>query len=364
MIPVKGRRQNVVAQAVIIDHLMPPMTRAEVYGDLADLEGLVDEYYHAMGMDTRREAWLREKIIEQVGQTNIISELAFGQLENDDDVETEILNQLDTYLCDIKEAQIRHGLHVLGALPEDSKLSDTLVALLRLPRGSAASEQGILHNLVADMQLTHNDQLFDPLQTDVETWQGDKPAHLVAVDERPWRTTADTRERLELLAIQWVEKYVIQESTTAEISVEFSVQYPRTADQFTYTKDVLHKALAKGVELEIQSLVNGLAGEFVEPGPSGAPTRGRLDTLPTGRNFFSVDNRAIPSPAAWAIGERSAQSLIERHLQEHGDYPNQLGLSVWGTATMRTGGDDIAQAFSLMGIKPVWAAGSHRVIDF
>ena len=124
-------------------------------------------------------------------------------------------------------------------------------------------------------------------------------------------------------------------------------------------------ALRQSAEQEIAALLDGLSTvAFVDPGPSGAPTRGRLDTLPTGRNFFSVDNRSIPSPAAWALGQLSAQALIERHLQEHGDYPAQVGLSVWGTATMRTGGDDIAQAFALMGINPVWAPGSQRVVDF
>ncbi len=99
-------------------------------------------------------------------------------------------------------------------------------------------------------------------------------------------------------------------------------------------------------------------------GPSGAPSRGRLDTLPTGRNFFSVDNRSIPSPAAWTLGEKSAQAFVERYLQDHGDYPRRLGLSIWGTATMRTGGDDIAQAFALMGVRPIWSLGSQRVSDF
>ncbi|MGK0499100.1 MAG: cobaltochelatase CobN [Oceanicoccus sp.] len=235
-----------------------------------------------------------------------------------------------------------------------------MVALLRLPRGSLAVEQGILHNLIADLQLTHNGDTFDPLQAEVEQWQGDKPLLLQDLDERPWRTTADTRERLELLAMQWIEMYVLQSS----VPDLFESDFPKTAQLLNYAKQTLHAALEKSVVLEIQSLVQGLSGQFVEPGPSGAPTRGRLDTLPTGRNFFSVDNRSIPSPAAWAMGKLSAQALIERHLQEHGDYPKQLGLSVWGTATMRTGGDDIAQAFALMGIKPIWAVGSHRVIDF
>ncbi|WP_053981227.1 cobaltochelatase subunit CobN [Marinagarivorans algicola] len=372
--PGEGAQAKRRTQAVIIDHLMPPMTRAEVYGDLAELEGLVDEYYQAMGMDIRRETWLKEQILEHVKRTNILQELARSSQganktphnntgaasinpANTDEV---LLNDIDSYLCDIKEAQIRHGLHILGMLPEADKLSDTLVALLRLPRGSAVTEQGILHNLAADMALLHKGQIFDPLQEPIEQWQGAQPPELKAVDSRPWRTTADTRERLELLAMQWIEQYII----SGTIPTVFSQRFPKTAEQCAYAKTVIHMALQKSVVLEIQSLMRGLSGLFVEPGPSGAPTRGRLDTLPTGRNFYSVDSRSIPSPAAWAIGERSANALIERHLQEHGDYPKQLGLSVWGTATMRTGGDDIAQAFSLMGIKPLWAIGSHRVIDF
>ena len=380
--PGEGAQAKRRTQAVIIDHLMPPMTRAEVYGDLAELESLVDEYYQAMGMDTRREAWLREKILKKANESHILQELPYHQksnvkqkgnikntitnnVKNDakndakNDEET-TLNRLDSYLCEIKEAQIRHGLHVLGQLPETNKLSDTLVALLRLPRGTLALEKGLLHNLAADLSLTHGGILFDPLQFEVEAWQGNKPACLQSVSKRQWRTTADTRERLELLAIQWLERFVLGDEV-------FDKKYPdflNTAAQFRYAKQVLYTALKKSVHLEINSLIKGLSGRFVEPGPSGAPTRGRLDALPTGRNFFSVDNRSIPSPAAWAIGQRSAQTLIERHLQEQGDYPKQLGLSVWGTATMRTGGDDIAQAFSLMGIKPVWAVGSHRVVDF
>ena len=107
-----------------------------------------------------------------------------------------------------------------------------------------------------------------------------------------------------------------------------------------------------------------LEGRFVPAGPSGAPSRGRLEVLPTGRNFYSVDVRSIPTVTAWRLGFKSASLLIERHLQEHGTWPGTIGISVWGTATMRTGGDDIAQAFALLGVRPVWAPGSNRVTDF
>src|SRR5204863_9325185 len=106
------------------------------------------------------------------------------------------------------------------------------------------------------------------------------------------------------------------------------------------------------------------AGRAVMPGPSGARSRGRPDVLPTGRNFYSVDTRAVPTPAAWQLGWHSAGLLVERYAQEHGNYPARLALSAWGTANMRTGGDDIAQALALIGVRPVWETASGRVTGF
>jgi cobaltochelatase CobN len=357
--PGEGAQAKRRTQATIIDHLMPPMTRAESYGELAELESLVDEYYQALGMDVRREVWLRNEILNKVTSSHVLEELA----SKDEDNENTILSDLDAYLCDLKEAQIRHGLHILGELPESDKLADTLVALLRLPRGEDPQSQGILHNLAEDLGLLQNGALFDPLAASNEPWLGKRPAVLKEVSDDPWRTHADTRERLESLAKKWMLDHVINGSTANFPSTFSPSKFLRMSVQLNYAQNMLLKALEISAEQEIQALLSGLSGGFVEPGPSGAPTRGRLDTLPTGRNFYSVDNRAIPSPAAWAIGQRSASALIERHLQEQGEYPRQLGLSVWGTATMRTGGDDIAQAFALMGVVPVWAQGSNRVID-
>ncbi len=353
--PGEGAQAKRRTQAVIIDHLMPPMTRAETYGPLSELESLVDEYYQAMGMDDKRETYLRQTIIDQVKETHVLDEL--GAKDTSDD--QAVLNELDAYLCDIKEAQIRHGLHILGVLPAPEKLADTLVALLRLPRGGEQKSQGILHNLVEDLSLSNNEQTFDPLAATSQPWQGDRPGLLLQIDDQVWRTEADTRERLELLAKQLIIDCVLSDTTQRSLE-----NLPATAAQLHFTRTILLHALHKSAEQEISALLAGLSGQRIDPGPSGAPTRGRLDTLPTGRNFFSVDNRAIPSPAAWEIGKRSAQALIERHLQLHGDFPKQLGLSVWGTATMRTGGDDIAQAFALMGVEPIWAPGSNRVVDF
>jgi cobaltochelatase CobN len=111
-------------------------------------------------------------------------------------------------------------------------------------------------------------------------------------------------------------------------------------------------------------LLRGLDGRYVPSGPSGAPTRGRPEVLPTGRNFYSVDIRAIPTETAWDVGRKAAEVLIELYTQENGEYPKTLGLSVWGTSTMRTGGDDLAEALALLGVQPVWDYPSRRVVDF
>jgi cobaltochelatase CobN len=115
---------------------------------------------------------------------------------------------------------------------------------------------------------------------------------------------------------------------------------------------------------EITALLTGLSGHFVPPGPSGAPTRGRPDVLPTGRNFYSVDTRAVPTETAWELGKKSAEMLCLRHLQDHGDHLRAAGITAWGTSNMRTGGDDIAQAMALIGAKPVWERASGRVTGF
>ncbi|MGR2737763.1 cobaltochelatase subunit CobN [Billgrantia sp. Q4P2] len=354
--PGEGAQAKRRSQAVIIDHLMPPLARAELYGGMAELEALTDEYYQALGMDPRRETLLRERILAHLRRTGIDQELAQSGNNAEGSDDERLLNELDTYLCDIKEAQIRHGLHVLGRLPPRDKQAGTLAAILRLPRGETPAQRGLLHNLAADLGLPAD---FDPLAAGAEAWHGSRPLALAEQNSSAWRSAADTRERLELLAHRLIDAYVLEPGCLESLARD----YPATAEQCRYAREHLWAAMQQGVAMEIQSLLDGLEGRFVPPGPSGAPSRGRLDVLPTGRNFFSVDNRSIPSPAAWTLGEKSAQAFVERYLQDHGDYPRRLGLSIWGTATMRTGGDDIAQAFALMGVRPVWSLGSQRVID-
>ncbi|PBD25551.1 cobaltochelatase subunit CobN, partial [Pseudomonas aeruginosa] len=347
--PGEGAQAKRRTQAVIIDHLMPPLTRAESYGPLRDLERLADEFYDASLLDPRRAEQLRGEILVLLRDNRLDREIGL-QLSDDPD---SWLPQLDAYLCDLKESQIRDGLHVFGESPSGRLRLDTLLALLRVPRGDGkGANAGLLKSLADDLGLG-----FDPLACDMgEAWQGARPACLEERGGEPWRTLGDTRERLELLALHWIERCLGGESPPAAWRASGEV-LRGLCEQVAPTLDACGGA-------EIDGLLAALEGRFVPAGPSGAPSRGRLDVLPTGRNFFSVDVRNLPTPTAWRIGFQSANLLLERHLQEHGDHLRQLGLSVWGTATMRTGGDDIAQALALLGVRPVWQAGSQRVADF
>ncbi len=349
--PGEGAQAKRRAGAVVIDHLVPPLTRAETYGPLRELERLVDEYYEALNVDPRRSAVLRREILEQAGEVNLISEVATPRPDASSDSDDALLVRVDAYLCELKESQIRDGLHVFGESPRDQLRLDTLLALARLPQGDGTGENA---SLLRALAAGYGFQDFDPLDCEMAApWSGPRPKDLAALGEDPWRSQGDTRERLELKARELLAEPA--GASTADGAVESVLARIRTR---------VAPALDACGEREIGNLLTAFEGRFVPAGPSGAPSRGRLEVLPTGRNFYSVDVRSIPTMTAWRLGFKSASLLIERHLQEHGAFPQFVGISVWGTATMRTGGDDIAQAFALLGVRPVWVPGSNRVTDF
>ena len=356
--PGEGSQAKRRTQAVIIDHLMPAMTRAETYGPLQKLERQMDEYYEALALDPRRAKLLRADILERVLQEKLHEELGFKRPANDAEREA-LLKRLDAYLCELKESQIRDGLHILGQSPQGRQRIDTLVALARFPGGKAVGQGSLQAALALDLGLDAAPEGFDALSPDwAEPWCGPRPPALQQLSDDPWRHAGDTRERLEKLAARMVEAHTAAASEPLDAAL-----WPHTAPVLQRLREALCPRLDACGPNEIAQLLRGLAGRFVPPGPSGAPSRGRPDVLPTGRNFYSVDTRAVPTPTAYAMGAKAAEQVIERHVQDHGAFPVAVGLSVWGTSTMRTGGEDIGQAFALLGVRPKWADGSTRVVD-
>ncbi|WP_027684297.1 cobaltochelatase subunit CobN [Rhizobium leguminosarum] len=390
--PGEGTQAKRRSAAVIIDHLTPPLTRAESYGPLKDLEALVDEYYEATGGDPRRIRLLSRQILELVTDIGLDRDAGIAKGES----EGEALKKLDAYLCDLKEMQIRDGLHVFGVSPEGRLLTDLTVALARVPRGLGEGGDASLQRaiavdafgnssptpphkgegvagrtvstsvLVAEVAASAavspshlwggagEGSSFDPLDTDMAAvWTGPRPDILTDILDAPWRTNGDAVERIELLAAKFVSG-----------EMECPANWKATQAVLSEIETRLKPSILACGPAEIHGLLNGLDGRFVAPGPSGAPTRGRPDVLPTGRNFYSVDSRAVPTPAAYELGCKSAELLVRRYVQDHGEWPVSFGLTAWGTSNMRTGGDDIAQALALIGVKPLWDMSSRRVTGY
>ena len=284
--PGEGTQAKRRAQAVIIDHLTPPLTRAETYGPLRDLEALVDEYYEAAGIDPRRIEHLRREILTLTATSGLDKDIGFEGHEAGD------LAKLDAYLCELKEAQIRDGLHIFGQTPEGVQLRDLTIALARIPRGSGqGADASLLRAMAGDLALG-----FDPLDCDLAApWQGDKLGPLSDISADIWRTTGDTVERLELLA------QALMDGTRDAPGTQ-------SAQVMDHICQTISPTVAACGPMEAQGLLTALDGKFVPPAPSGAPTRGRLDVLPTGRNFYSVDSRAVPTPHRLGLGMEIGQS--------------------------------------------------------
>ncbi|MDQ1395252.1 MAG: cobaltochelatase CobN, partial [Acidimicrobiaceae bacterium] len=305
--PGEGTQAKRRAHAVIVDHLLPPMTRAESYDDLAKLERLLDEHAHVAALDPSKLPAIRQQVWELLVQAEIHRDLGLAGAPEGDEFDDLILH-VDGYLCELKDAQIRGGLHTLGIVPSGTAEVDLVLALTRLPQGNVPP----LRSVGPDSGRAAVDAAEAQVRADVEELQ-----------RRVWRYEGDEPTR------RWI-------------------------------CDRLVPALHRTTD-EIASVLGALAGRFVPPGPSGAPTRGMAHVLPTGRNFYSVDPKALPSRLAWDVGQKLAEQLLARHLAEEGRYPESVGLVVWGTSAMRTGGDDVAEALALLGVRPTWAEESGRV---
>ncbi|MFM9100474.1 MAG: cobaltochelatase subunit CobN, partial [Cyanobium sp.] len=256
------------------------------------------------------------------------------------------LEAVDGYLCELKEAQIRLGLHCYGQLPGPADLAELLLCLARPPQAGLA---GLTQALARDLGL------------DLDPWADPEGQALSPVDQRllhPARCVGDGAERLEQQALELCQWALAADAGAPPVAIG-----PHTAPVLEHLQTVLQPRLLACGTQERLAFLAGLEGRRIAAGPAGAPTRGRPDLLPTGRNFYSVDLRGLPTEAAWDLGRRSAELLLELHLQEEGEHLRTLALSVWGTSTMRNGGEDIAQALALLGVRPVWDGPTRRMVE-
>jgi cobaltochelatase CobN len=355
--PGEGAQAKRRSHAVIIDHLIPPLTQAELYGPLAALARLVEEYYRAETLDPAQLLVLRQQIWDLVRAGQLEEDLKQIRRERhaehvhswDDRLSEQgvprgleslsgrgfahLLEDLDAYLCDLGRAQIRSGLHVFGVPPADGDRLDLVFAILCSANGAV-------------------------------------PSLVTAVAQASGLSVADARGRREVERVARDVLGRLAEYNFSVASVEMVVgacalqgAVDQLRDVLRFACDVLVPNLAKTTD-ETRNLLAALEGHHVPAGPSGAPTRGMAHVLPTGRNFYTVDPRGLPTPAAWATGEKLADAVARRYRDEAGRWPESVALTIWGTPTMRTGGDEIGEALALIGVRPVWEPATRRTCGF
>jgi cobaltochelatase CobN len=323
--PGEGAQAKRRAHATIVDHLVPPMARAESYGDITRLEQLMDEHANIAAMDPAKLPAVRGEIWSLLRAAEMHRDLGLDKRPEDTEFDDFLLH-VDGWLCEIKDAQIRDGLHVLGEAPTGEARVNLVLSILR-----AAQVWGGVGNAVPGLRAALGLKDGDPLP---------------AVD------------RAEAAARALVERMEAADWDTAAIAGLHDDPEVRRVLAFAAEQVVPRLAKTGG---ELDAILHALDGGFVPAGPSGSPLRGLINVLPTGRNFYTVDPRAIPSRLAWQTGQAMADSLLRRYLEETGTYPACVGLSVWGTSAMRTSGDDIAEALALLGVRPEWDEASRRV---
>lgn len=322
--PGEGTQAKRRVHATLVDHLVPPMARADSYGDIARLEQLLDEYAQISSMDPAKLPAIRAQIWTLIQAAKLDHDLGMDDRPEDDGFDDFLLH-VDGWLCEVKDAQIRDGLHVLGVPPQGEDRVNLVLAILRARQiwGGSTALPGLREALGLDESAA--------TRTAADEAENTARALVQAMEDAGWDPASVPTGHGEQVA-------AILEFAAREV-------VPRLA----------------ATTAEIDHAVHALAGGFVPAGPSGSPLRGLVNVLPTGRNFYSVDPKAVPSRLAWETGQALADSLLERYRTDNGDWPTSVGLSLWGTSAMRTAGDDVAEALALLGVRPVWDDASRRV---
>ena len=329
--PGEGTQAKRRAHATLIDHMIPPMARAETYGDITRLEQLLDEHANIAAMDPAKLPAIRQEIWTLLTAAKMDRDLGWDE-RPDEEVFDDMLMHIDGWLCEIKDVAIRGGLHILGEEVSGEMRVDLVLAMLRARQlwGGETAVPGLREALGLSEE-------GDETRARVDAAEEQARGLLTALDAAGWDKSAIPQ---------------IAEGLPADV-----------AKILEFAADEIIPRLAQ-TPREIDQVLHALDGGFIEAGPSGSPMRGLINVLPTGRNFYSVDPKSLPSRLAWETGQLLADSLVERYQADHeGAYPKSVGLSVWGTSAMRTSGDDIAEVFALLGVRPVWDEASRRVID-
>ncbi len=357
--PGEGTQAKRRTSSIIVDHLTPPLSKSGLYGDLIQIESLIDEYNQSISFNSDRKEIIENKLKLLFKKTNINNTLTSKGYDFN-----RYLERAESYLCEIKEAQIRTGLHILGKQLTKSNLANLALCIAQ---ANTSNHVGISQYIANYYSLSIN-----PLIEDIEKDKTNKDLLIVnKLTSSNYHKKSDILDFINAISISLINKFIYNnkevyndkfDKEAINILVKEFHENNENISYINFLKDRILSKILESTLKEQESFLKAIKGKRIPSGPSGAPTRGKIEVLPTGRNFFSVDLRGVPTESAWDLGNRSANTVLDLFLQENGNDLNKLAISLWGTATMRNGGEDVAQILSLMGLKPVWDYSTRRVI--
>lgn len=333
--------------ACLIEYLPAPQTTSGTYDELAELEKLMEEYIHFSSTQPENLPALEELVKEKVAEANLEDEVPFDGTK----AFSEYVSALHNYISDLKNMEVHMGLHILGQAPIGEELVEYLRLLTRLDNGDIPS-------LTEALARTYGYGYYELLEQSNLIYTPLNITYGKLID----RIADQAREIIKLL----IDKDFSEEARSDVMKLACMAQASDEArNTIRQVVDYICDTIHPNLDLTVQELTNtmrGFEGEYIQPGPSGSPAAGGADLLPTGRNFYGVDPRTLPTPAAWELGKTLGDQVIERFIEEEGHYPEAVGIVLWAGANMRSHGQCIAEFLYLMGMKPIWQAGSMRVV--
>lgn len=330
--------------ACLISHLSPPMQLSGSYEELQELEQALDEYVHFRQTQPENLDTVKEIVREKAAACNFGDDIAEG-----DDFD-DYVGRLHNYVTDIKNMQIRTGLHIMGQPPEGDGLSEYVEALVRLDNGDVPS---LVQLLATEAGYSYDELLADSSRLTPEgLTYGMK---LDALGEEGHRL-------ITFLAARDYDPAAVREALAQPEAASLSeTGRQRLGQVLDYICETIVPNLRRTTE-ELTNTLRALSGGYIEPSSAGAPSSGGADLLPTGRNFYGVDPRLLPTPAAWELGKRLGDEVVSQYIADEGRYPEACGIVLWAGANMRSHGQCVAEFLYLMGVRPIWQRPSQRVV--
>ncbi len=309
---VAKRRSN----AVLIDHMQTVMVRGELYGDLEQAERLLEEYERYKDTEPAKAHTISHLIMDKVRGLQLLD----GNGEAAHDRFDEKIRDIHDRLSLLKNTYVPKGMHIFGRLPEGERLADFVYAVARFENSPGSLRGAVAKIIGREHGLTGED-----------------------LDEK-------VEEVAKALCRYHVNTGIGLSSVLGELFTVRPSELPLLREAEKKLNDILRDVRASD---ETGSLLTGLQGGYIEPGPSGLITRGRSDVLPTGRNFYSLDPQRIPTAAAWETGKALAERTIEKYMEDEGKHPENIAFYWQCTDIMWADGEGMAQMMYLIGANPL-----------